>query len=263
MRTRLLLLLGITAVGGYAAYRTILLPEWRGWGVDPLDVGRELPGDDLVTDPVVVDTRGIDIDAPPEVVWPWLVQMGYGRGGWYSYDAVDMRGRSATAILPEHQSLAVGDIVPTDPDGGFLVKAIEPGQSLVLYLDTELARARAAKARHGAEDESTPANLAAAGAFSEVALPAAFQASWAFTVLPRDGGSRLVERLRVSLQGGGAGARIAGPAFGFGVFMMVRRQMLGIRERAERMARAEPAPAPATGGPTSAEPATAEALPVG
>ena len=145
-----------------------------------------------MTDPVVVDTRGIDIDASPEVVWPWLVQMGYGRGGWYSYDAVDMRGRSATSILAEHQSLAVGDVVPTHPDGGFLVKVAEPGHSLVLYTDSETVAAQAAAVRRGVADGSTPARLAAAGALSAVALPTAFQASWAFAVLPRDGGSRLI-----------------------------------------------------------------------
>ena len=54
----------------------------------------------------IIDTRSLVIDAPPAAVWPWLVQLGYGRGGWYSYDRMDMAGRSADRILPEFQDLA-------------------------------------------------------------------------------------------------------------------------------------------------------------
>src|SRR6185369_12325462 len=85
------------------------------------------------------ETRGITIDAVVEDVWPWLMQLGYGRGGWYSYDKLDMKGHSATEILPEWQGLQVGDTVPTHPDGGFEVRALEPGRALVLYVDSEIA----------------------------------------------------------------------------------------------------------------------------
>ena len=88
---------------------------WRTWGVDPVETAKPLPGDELVLTPTAIDTRGIVVDAPPEAVWPWLVQMGFGRGGWYSYDQLDIRGKSAAKILPEYQAIAAGDIVPTSP----------------------------------------------------------------------------------------------------------------------------------------------------
>ena len=110
------------AIAGFAAGRHL----FSTWGIVPIEGELTLPGDDLVPDVTMSDTRGITIDAPPSAVWPWLLQLGFGRGGWYSYDAMDMQGRSADAILPEHQALAVGDIVPTDPNGGFEVKALEP-----------------------------------------------------------------------------------------------------------------------------------------
>ena len=82
------------------------------------------------------ETRGITIDAPPEAIWPWLVQMGYGEAGWYSYDQLDQRGTSATGINAAWQQLAVGDIVPTHPGGGFEVARFDPGRALVLRSDT-------------------------------------------------------------------------------------------------------------------------------
>src|SRR3990172_10244978 len=105
-------------------------------------VGSAIAAPRLAPDPPAGAPRGRTIDAPPEAVWPWLVQMGYGRGGWYSYDAVDMKGASSATILPEHQSLAVGDLVPTDPGGGFVVKVVESEHALVLYVDPEVLAAR-------------------------------------------------------------------------------------------------------------------------
>src|SRR6476620_5477913 len=92
---------------------------WRTWGIDPLEANKPLAGDDLVPVPSAVETRSITIEAPPAAVWPWLVQMGYGRGGWYSYDQLERRvgagefaeGGSAKRIIPELQHLAVGDTV--------------------------------------------------------------------------------------------------------------------------------------------------------
>ena len=117
-----------------------------------------LPGDEVIADANAGETRAITIAAPPDAIWPWLVQMGYGRGGWYSYDAMDMEGASAFRIEPELQELKVGDVVPTHPAGGFVVSSIEPNRSLVLYLDSDLVRsqAEAAKAGNGAEG---PANI--------------------------------------------------------------------------------------------------------
>jgi hypothetical protein len=80
-------------------------------------------------------TRGITIEAPVERVWPWLVQMGAGRAGWYSYDFIDNGGApSSWTILPEHQHIAVGDILPALPsaDDAFVVHSLDTGRELVL-----------------------------------------------------------------------------------------------------------------------------------
>ncbi|HZL15862.1 MAG TPA: hypothetical protein VFC97_07125, partial [Verrucomicrobiae bacterium] len=166
---------------------------------------------------------------------PWLVQMGFGRGGWYSYDAMDMKGSSADRILPELQDLAVGDTVPTSPGGGFEVKAIDPGHSLVLYLDTKLVRAQAEAARSGAT-EASPVNLQAGGALMGVAQPTEFSATWSFVVEPLgEDRARLIERFRIRFDGGDKPWMNATlPLMGFGVFTMVRRQLIGIRDRVER-----------------------------
>ena len=93
-----------------------------------------MPSDELVADPTFNATRAITIAAPPEEVWPWIVQMGLTRAGWYSYDLLDNLGRpSARRILPEFQDLQPGDIVPMSPDGkqGMKVHSINAPQSMV------------------------------------------------------------------------------------------------------------------------------------
>jgi hypothetical protein len=224
------------AAAGFVAVRT----WYRTWGLDGDDSERSLPGDDLVPDASAVDTRTIDLDAPPEAVWPWLIQMGCGRAGWYSYDVIDMKGTSARSILPEHQSLEVGDVLPTHPGGGFVVRVLEPDRALVAYMDSDLAQTQAAAAS-GAGADATPANLQAAGSFMSGMRD--FSASWAFVLDPiGDGRTRLIERVRarVGAFAGGPAASLYGSLFGFGVFVMVRRQMLGLRERVERSAGARP-----------------------
>ena len=109
----------------------------------------------------------MEIDAPPDAVWPWLVQMGYNRAGWYSYDLVDMKGASVDTIVPELQHLAVGDLVPNSPDTSFVVRALEPGRALVLFADEKTVEEQVAAARArkeaGEAVEDAPANLKAAG----------------------------------------------------------------------------------------------------
>ena len=238
MRARTLVFGAVAATAGAAAAYALAVRPWsRSWGVDPEDAGLALPGDDLVANATVVETRGIEIGAPPEAVWPWLVQMGYNRAGWYSYDAIDMKGASLDRIDPALQHLAVGDLVPNSPDTAFEVKVVEPGQALVLYADEKLVESQVAAARAkkeaGEAVEATPANLQAAGKMMP-SMPG-FAASWAFVLQPLDGRrTRLVERLRVHVATpAGPAAAVMGGAFGFGVFTMVRKQMLGIRDRAE------------------------------
>jgi hypothetical protein len=202
------------------------------WGVDPIEATQALPGDELVTEPTTIDTRGIDIAAPPEQVWPWLVQMGYKRAGWYSYDAIDMNHGSSREIVPEFQSIEVGQVLPTHDDGGFVVKVAEAGKALVLYLDSTIVRDQADVAAEKAATEPK-ANIQATGRFLNSAIPGGFAASWAFVLEPTaSGGTRLIERFRVTMEASTLPASVLGPVLGFGVFAMTRRQMLGIRDRA-------------------------------
>jgi hypothetical protein len=261
MRKRIVIagaIIGTTV--GIGTGRTVR--TWRTWGIDPLEATQPLTGDELIPTPSATDTRSITIDAPPAAVWPWLVQMGYGRGGWYSYDHVDMRGTSVAKILPGYEAIAVGDLIPTSPTTGFIVREVQPGRSLVLFSDTALVQSQAVAAAQDIKvsERPVPAGLAATGALLG-RTPQEFAASWAFTLEPLEGGrTRLIERYRVRFDGAAPAFRFIGPVMGFGVFVMVRRQLLGIRDRAELTAvappfeRAEakptevtPVPAPANG----------------
>jgi hypothetical protein len=94
-----------------------------------------MPVDTLVPEPIFESTHAVTIDASPERVWPWIAQMGAGRAGWYSWDAIDNGGApSRTRIVPELQSLARGDIVPAVPGAqdAFVVAAVDPPRDLVL-----------------------------------------------------------------------------------------------------------------------------------
>lgn len=227
----------VTAVAaGIAAGRSL----HDRWGVDPDESARRLPGDDLVDQADAVDTRVIDIDAPVERVWPWLVQMGYGRAGWYSYDALDMDEPSALAIEERWQSLAVGDTMPTHPGGGFAVKVLDAPHALVLYMDRGLVeeQERAAKETPGqAGIDAATVNVRATSAYLGQTVKGDFAASWAFALEPRDGGgTRLIERFRVRMEAPGKAEplmHLARGLLGFGVFAMTRRHMLGIKDRAE------------------------------
>ena len=80
------------------------------WGATDEEVATPLPGDDIVADPTFAPTRAITIGARPDEIWPWIVQIGYGRAGFYAYDVLDNlgHGRSAERIVPELQDLASG-----------------------------------------------------------------------------------------------------------------------------------------------------------
>jgi hypothetical protein len=203
--------------------------EQGSWGLDPADAQKVLAGDDLVDDAGIIDTRTILVDAPPATVWPWLAQLGYGRGGWYSYDRLDMKGSSADRILPEFQDLAAGDIVPTHPGGGFEARIVEPERALVVYLDDKMVREQALveAARH----PEIRAQVA-----RDVEMPA-FRVSWAFILQAEPlGGTRLVERVRADIDLAGPQRRGL-PVLGVGLFTLLRSQMLGIQRRAEGASR--------------------------
>jgi hypothetical protein len=239
---RMRIALAGTVIGTATGIGLSRVARWRRtWGMDPSEAAKPLPGDDLVPVTTAIETRGITIDAPPDAVWPWLVQMGFGRGGWYSYDKLDMGGTSAVTLNPEWATLSIGDIVPTGPGTGFEVKVVEPGRSLVLFSDTALVEGQMTAV---AEAAPVPPGLVASGAFLRTA-PQDFSASWAFVLEPLEGGrTRLVERFRVRFGAGGPQFRVIGPIMGFGVFVMMRQQMLGIRDRAIVTAVAQRLPEP-------------------
>ena len=96
-----------------------------------------MSADELIAEPLAVFTHGITIDTPPERIWPWLVQLGSGRAGWYSYDFIDNDGiPSASIILPELQNIAVGDILPALPGTreAFIVSKVSIPHNLVLIV---------------------------------------------------------------------------------------------------------------------------------
>lgn len=193
------LAIGLAAVAmvGTAAMALRLSGIWErmaSWGVDPVLSASALPGDDLVVDPVAVDTRTVEIGAPPAAVWPWLVQMGDDRGGEYSYSVFGLPHRKgADRIVPEWQELAVGDRV-----NEWVVRGLEPERALVLHSDI-------------------------AGSWS-----------WVFVLEPTEDMSctRLIERIRSRPALPRRVGEVAMRVVGLGTLLMVRKQMLTIRDRA-------------------------------
>lgn len=203
----------------------------RTWGLVPGDAERSLPGDDLVATPDHGDTRSLVIDAPPARVWPWLVRMGRGRAGWYSYGMLDRPWSPVGPALRRSGGeragdLTVGGVVPTHPDGGFVARVVEPEHALVLYFDDDIAREQVrALADKGSEG--------AARAATEMEDLPPFGLTWAFVVEPEPGGrTRLIERFRLHIDVTAPQRRLM-PLMGLGAFALMRSQMLGIQRRAE------------------------------
>lgn len=120
----------VVGPGSHFIRRTLFAALAREYGTPAsLEDERPLPGDALLPDATGMLTHGITIDASSTRIWPWLVQMGGGRAGFYSLDALDNANRpSARELHPALQSLEVGQVIPATPDGtdGFEVLAIEP-----------------------------------------------------------------------------------------------------------------------------------------
>ena len=133
--------LGAAAIAASVLLSPLLRSWYSNWGATQEEGDMPLPGDDLVPEPVLVANRAITIEAPAAAIWPWLEQLGQGRGGFYSYQRLEnLAGcqiRNANQILPELQNLAVGDLVRLGPEGypAFEVAAINPGVSLILKGD--------------------------------------------------------------------------------------------------------------------------------
>lgn len=143
---------GLGAVAGY------LTLQWLGrtWGATRQERHRPLPGDRLTRHPVAVTTHAITVNAPPAHIWPWLVQMGWHRGGWYTAEWVDRilfpaNGPSADHIIAGLQDLRPGDAIPDGPPEagcGFTVAHLEENRDLILHSEDHLPPAW--KQRHGA-----------------------------------------------------------------------------------------------------------------
>ncbi len=145
--SRVVLRLGLLAAVGLAAvlaYLAVIEPWQTTWGATSDEVRARWPGDDQASNAEYLTTRAVTIDAAPEAVWPWLVQMGQGRGGLYSYELLEnLVGcdlHNANRIHPEWQKLEVGDVVRPVPEGWmglastpkWTVTEIEPNGVLVL-----------------------------------------------------------------------------------------------------------------------------------
>ena len=200
MLSTFLLMLTLAALYWFAVRRW-----FARWGTTPEDRTRVMPGDAVIINQIHSATHALTIAAPSEDIWPWLVQIGYRRGGLYSYDWLDrlfgyLDRPSANRVLPEFQNLAVGDVIPLGRGDGFPVTAIEPYRALVLS---------------GASDD--------------------FQWVWQFGLYPLDndrtrlvsrGTQRFAKTIRWRLF-----MRVMEPA----AFIMTRRMLLGIRRRAEAL----------------------------
>ncbi len=182
------------------AYNRLLRPRIVNWGATPEETQSAIPGDELLADAEMVATRAITIDAPPSAIWPWLVQMGVGRGGAYTYDWIErllgLDIHSAERILPEFQHLEVGDVLPMRPN--------DPGMRIEV-----LARERAMSTR--SED----------GAWV-----------WSFALRPHKGSTRRISRNRARVQT--PAQRIGMAAMELVSLVMERKMLYGIKQRAER-----------------------------
>jgi len=182
------------------------LRRWMNqWGANPSDLARRMAGDSLLAAYSYSGTTAIVVNARPEHIWPWLVQIGYQRGGLYSYDWLDrlfgyLDRPSATEILQEFQQLAVGDRIPLGRGPSWPVAILEPHRALVL-------------------------DMRDMGGLDWV---------WQFGLYPIDETrTQLVSRSRVRARP--IWARLLTHAIEPAGFLMTRRMLLGVRQRAEAL----------------------------
>lgn len=137
---------GVAALAAAGVTEAVLIRLGRTYGSTREERAARLPGDDIVPRPTVQTDHAITIDAPPSAVWPWLVQMGWGRGGWYTARWVDRalfpaNGPSAERVVPELQHISVGTFIPDGPpetECGLHVVELQPERALVLRSNSHL-----------------------------------------------------------------------------------------------------------------------------
>jgi hypothetical protein len=199
MKTFCKIVIGLTA--SLLAYLRWIRPWQLRWGATDEEVSRLMPGDDIVSHPTFDATRGVSIQASPEEIWPWIVQIGMRRAGWYSYDWIDNLGKpSAERIIPELQNIKAGDIIPMSPDGkmGLWVKDFVPNQWMLWWDKTG-------------------------------------DTTWAWGLYPAgENSTRLVTRVRMHYNWLSPSILFS-LAIDVGDIVMMRKCMLGIKRRAESL----------------------------
>jgi hypothetical protein len=206
------------SAAGLGAYILLFRPWQQRWGATDEEVKRTLPGDELVPHHDVNLTRAITIRARPAELWSWLVQIGQGRGGYYSYDWLEnlmgLKMKNAEGTNPEWQHISAGDIIPAEPGGkGFKVLIAEPERALVIG--------------------SVEANDEGVFEGFKQMFPAFI---WAFVLDEIDSEhTRLISRLRGQTPPNQPlAARFAEYFFEPVEFLMTRKMLLGIKRRAEQ-----------------------------
>ncbi len=196
---------GAAALAGAAVlYARVLRPWHMTWGATPQEAAGPVAGDALMPDAGIVATRVVEIDAAPWAVWPWLVQMGPGRGGAYTYDWIERRLgvdiRNVDRVVPELQGLQVGDEIPM-PGYAMRVEVLDRERAMVVRSDD--------------------------GAWV-----------WAFELRPVEGGrTRLVSRNRIDPSHWSLRDRLGYPVMEPGSWAMERKMLLTIKRLAEDLAR--------------------------
>ena len=185
---------GVTAALKVAIYLRFVRPWHSRWGATDEEVARAMPGDEIIPE-AHSTTRAISVACSPDHLWKWVVQLGYGRGGWYSYDWIDNDGKpSADRIDPALQDLKVGERIDMLPGFGPVVRELVPNDHFVAG-DVE-------------------------------------GGTWCLAIYPEAGGSRLVSRWRQNWRVNGIAARffisIADP----GAFLMEQKMLRTLRDRA-------------------------------
>jgi len=212
---------GIAAASAAAVTTYILaIRPWHlRWGASDEEIDLHLPGDNLIPDAKLQATHAITIKASPAQIWPWLVQIGQGRGGFYSYDWIEnsmgLDIHTARQILPEFQDLKVGDVIPLSPDGmGVPVKVLDPQKSLVLHGDTRIPGPGISPPMKESDYLATV---------------------WGFHLIPReDGSTRLVERILIDWNESPANTFFYRVFLEPGSFIMEQKMLRGIKECAEK-----------------------------
>ena len=199
------------------AYSLLLRGRQLRWGATPEEVATRLPGDELLPETDLMATRAITIRAGLEDVWPWLAQMGQGRGGLYSYDWLEnLAGchmESSDEVLAELQDVRIGDEFRLHPDVALTVVVCEPPRALVVQ------GGNSATGRVTTDDPGAP-----------------YDFTWAFVLVRQTSDhTRLIVRERYWYHT--VAARPMVEMVAVVSFIMTERMLRGVRDRAERSTR--------------------------